>query len=735
MSDTTNIEEESFTEVLGKKYVAYALSTIMSRSLPDVRDGLKPVHRRLLFAMLKLKLNPESRFKKCARVVGDVIGKYHPHGDTAVYDAMVRLAQTFAVRYPLVDGQGNFGSIDGDNPAAMRYTEAKMTEVATLLLKDIYKDTVDFRDNYDGSEQEPVLLPACFPNLLANGSEGIAVGMATAIPPHNADEVCGALLELIENPDVSISQLVKHVQGPDLPTGGIILETKESILKTYATGKGSFTIRAKWEKEELRLGMYRIVITEIPYQVQKSRLLEKIAAQYKNRKLPLLGNIHDESTEDVRVILEPKNRNIPPESLMESMFKITDLSNKFHLNMNVLDKSSMPQVMNLKQVLESFLAHRMEVLIRKSKFRLGQIEHRLEILEGFIIAYLNLDEIIRIIREEDHPKELMMDKFGLTDVQAEAVLNMKLRSLRKLEEIEIKQEHGNLSKEKQDLETLLNSEDLRKKSLSNEIADIKKRFSKKTKLGKRRTKIIHGEVPKADVESIDDYIEKEALTIIISKLGWIKAQKGHGLDLKKIKYKEGDGPRMSLEVMSNDKLSIFADNGRFYTVPVGKISRGKGFGEPLNLMVELDNANIMEIFRYNKEEKFLLVSSNCKGFVVVAKEIVASTKGGKQIMNVKSGSTISYCITIDGDTVALLGSNKKMLLLPVSQIPVLKKGQGVTLQKYTKDADLTNLKIFNKADGFVCYEGRKKNIDIDISHWQGDRATSGKLIPRGMTRF
>jgi topoisomerase IV subunit A len=721
----------SFKTTLEEKYLAYALSTITSRSLPDVRDGLKPVHRRLLYAMLQLRLDPKSGFKKCARVVGDVIGKYHPHGDVAVYEAMVRLAQNFAVRYMLVEGQGNFGSIDGDNAAAMRYTEARLTDVAMALLEGIDEDTVGFRPTYDGSEEEPIVMPAAFPNLLANGSEGIAVGMATSIPPHNVGELCDALIYLIENPDCAVKRLVTRVPGPDFPTGGIIIETAENILSAYETGRGSIRVRARWEREELSHGLYQLIITEIPYQVQKSKLIEDIAEKFKNKKLPLLGNIRDESAEEMRVVLEPKSRMVDPEMLMESLYKSTDLESRFNMNLNVLNAQGTPQVMNLKEILAAFLDHRMDVLIRRSKFRLGKIAHRLEILDGLLIAYLNLDELIRIIRREDEPKPVIMKKWKLSDIQAEAILNTRLRSLRKLEEFEIKAEHGRLSKEQKELNSLLKSDEKRWIRIGDEIKDIKLRFGGKNPLGRRRTDF--ADAPIGKVIDIEAFVEKEPITILYSKMGWLRALKGHEVDTD-IKYKEGDEELFMVKGQTTDKLLLFASNGRFYTLPCDKIPRGKGFGEPVRLMIDMENdVDIVAMYIYEEDARLLLASSNGKGFVVDAKDVEAQTKNGKQILNTIPGHRAIACVPAVGDHVAVIGENRKLLIFPISQIPPMKKGQGVALQKY-KDGKLSDVKVFKLKEGLSWVLGGKIRVETDLKSWLGNRADAGRLPPTGFPR-
>lgn len=727
-----NVEIVDFSNALGERYLSYALSTITSRSLPDVRDGLKPVHRRLLFAMLQLKLNPEHGFKKCARVVGDVIGKYHPHGDVAVYDAMVRLAQDFAVRYPLVDGQGNFGSIDGDNAAAMRYTEARLTAVAVELMRDIDKDTVNFKPTYDGSEEEPIVMPAAFPNLLANGSEGIAVGMATSIPPHNVGEICDALIYLIKTPNAKAEKLVSFIPGPDFPTGGTIAESHENILRAYETGRGSFRVRAKWEKEELSHGLYQVVITEIPYQVQKSRLIEKIADLFKNKKLGLLGNIRDESTEDVRVVLEPKNRQVDPAMLMESLYRVTELETRISLNMNVIDKNGSPKVMSLKEVLQAFLDHRHEVLIRRSNYRLSQIDHRLEVLEGLLIAYLNLDEVIKIIREKDDPKAVMMKKWKLTDIQAESILNMRLRSLRKLEEVEIKREHKELSAERAGLKALLKDEEKRWEAISVEIKEIKKKFGASTELGKRRTDFT--EAPQSQVISIEAFVEKEPITILYSNKGWIKALKGNVDDLSSVKYKEGDKGEFVVKGYTTDKLIVFCTDGKFHTISCSNIPGGKSFGEPLNLMVDMDTGvQALSMFIYKEDTKLLVVSDKGKGFVVNSDDVLAQTRNGKQILNLPEGAKAFKCLNLEGDSVAIIGNNRRMLVFSVNDIPEMKRGQGVTLQKYTT-GNVADVKLFNLKEGLSWTSGGKTKTEKNLKGQINQRGTVGKLPPAGFPR-
>ncbi|MFO0109282.1 MAG: DNA topoisomerase IV subunit A [Alphaproteobacteria bacterium] len=726
------IDRVEFKDALGERYLAYALSTITARSLPDVRDGLKPVHRRLLYAMLQLKLDPSAGFKKCARVVGDVIGKYHPHGDTAVYDTMVRLAQSFAVRYPLVEGQGNFGSIDGDNPAAMRYTEARLTDVAVALMEDITSDTVDFRPTYDGTEQEPTVMPAGFPNLLANGAEGIAVGMATSIPPHNILEICDALIYLIKSPDARIETLMNHVQGPDFPTGGFIAEARETITEAYATGRGSLRVRARWVKENLSHGLYQIVITEIPYQVPKSKLIERIADLFRDKKLPLLGNIQDESTDTVRIVLEPKSRSVDPEILMESLYKVTDLETRYALNLNVIGGDGIPRVMNLRELLKAYLDHRHEVLTRKSAFRLAEIARRLEILEGLLICYLNLDKIIKIIREEDEPKTVMMKKFSLTDLQAESILNMRLRQLRKLEEIEIKREHKLLKDEQRALKALLKNEDLRWQAIGEEIKALKKRMSALKSLSARRTEFTAA--PSASVISVEAFIEKEPITVVCSQLGWIRAFKGHHDELPELKFKEGDAARFQLKAKTTDKLLVFASDGKCFTLGCEKLPSAKGHGEPVRLMIDLDNqTEIVAMFVYASERRLLVASDNGKGFVVEEKELFAQTRGGKQLMSLPEGVKAVVCTEAVGDHVAVVGTNRKMLVFPLDQVPLMKRGQGVALQKY-KGAALSDAKVFTIKQGLSWQSGDRTRTESDIKPWLGQRASQGKLPPLGFPR-
>lgn len=729
-TDLEQIKETKLADALSERYLAYAMSTIVARSLPDVRDGLKPVHRRLLFAMRGLKLDPATGFKKCARVVGDVIGKYHPHGDTAVYDAMVRLAQDFAVRYPLVDGQGNFGNIDGDRAAAMRYTEARLTAVAMAIMDGLDDNAVDFDKTYDGTEEEPAVMPAGFPNLLANGSSGIAVGMATNIPPHNVGEVCDALIHLIKHPEADVAKLMDFVLGPDFPTGGLLVESKESLIKTYTTGRGAMKVRAKWEKEELSQGRYQIVITEIPYQVQKSDLIMKIAKLLAEKKLPLLADVRDESAENVRIVLEPKSRSVQPEQLMEHLFKFTDLQVNFNLNMNVLDADHTPRVMSLKEVLVAFLKHREIVLIRRSNYRLDKICHRMELLQGFILAYLNLDRIIEIIRTEDEPKPVMIGEFSLSEVQAEAILNMRLRSLRKLEEEQLRREFEDLALEKAGLETMLADEGLRFKKLSEEISLIKKQFGQKTQLGARRTIVADAPI---DIDvPIEAMVEKEPITVVLSKLGWIRALKGH-TDVSDLKFKEGDKLKLSLTTYTTDNILFFASNGRFYTLLGDKISGGRGFGEPIRLSIDLpQDADIIAMFAYNAEDNLFVASSKGKGFIVAAKDVIAQTRAGKIIMNVSDDKAI-LCTPANGNHVAVIGTNRKMVVFKAEEIPTMARGSGVILQKYA-GATLSDVKFFNVEDGLAFPSGNGTRIERDITPWLARRATVGKIPPVGFPR-
>ena len=721
---------------LEERYLAYALSTIMHRALPDVRDGLKPVHRRIIHAMSEMGIRPNSAFKKCARIVGDVIGKFHPHGDQSVYDALVRLAQDFSQRYPVVDGQGNFGNIDGDSAAAYRYTEARMTEVAALLLEGIDQDAVDFRPTYNEEDEEPVVLPAAFPNLLANGASGIAVGMATSIPPHNTHELCDAALHLIKHRDATVEKLVEFVPGPDMPTGGIIIDSRESIIESYKTGRGGFRVRAKWETEDLGRGGYQIVVTEIPYQVQKSRLIEKIAELLIARKLPLLEDVRDESAEDVRIVLVPKSRTVDATLLMESLFRLTDLENRFPLNMNVLSMGKVPKVMALNEILLEWLDHRKTVLIRRSKFRLAAIDRRLEILGGLLIAYLNLDEVIRIIREEDEPKPVMIAKWDLTDIQAEAILNMRLRNLRKLEEFEIRKEFDELTQEKADIEALLASDDKLWRVVEVEIQDVKKKFAKATELGRRRTQF--AEAPEADVDAIQQaMIEKEPVTVVLSQKGWIRALKGHIGDTSSLTFKEGDALKLAFPAQTTDKLLLVTTGGKAYTLGADKLPGGRGHGEPVRIMVDMENdQDILAAFVHDPSRKLILASTAGNGFVVAESEMVANTRKGKQIMNVGMPDEAKLVVSVSGDHVAVVGENRKMLVFPLLQLPEMTRGKGVRLQRY-KDGGISDVKCFAIDQGLTWEDSAGRvftKTKDELVEWLGDRASAGRLVPKGFPR-
>ncbi|MGN6549401.1 MAG: DNA topoisomerase IV subunit A [Pararhizobium sp.] len=721
---------------LEERYLAYALSTIMHRALPDVRDGLKPVHRRIVYAMREMGLRSNGSFKKCAKIVGEVMGNFHPHGDQAIYDALVRLAQDFAVRYPLVNGQGNFGNIDGDNPAAMRYTESKMTPVAELLLEGIEQDAVDFRGTYDEEGSEPIVLPGAFPNLLANGASGIAVGMATSVPPHNAAELCAAALHLIKHPNASIEKLVDFIPGPDLPTGGIIVDSRAAIIEAYRTGRGGFRVRAKWETEDLGRGGYQIVVTEIPYQVQKSRLIEKIAELLLARKLPLLEDVRDESAEDVRVVLVPKSRSVDPTLLMESLFRLTELENRISLNMNVLSQGRVPKVMSLSEVLLEWLHHRKEVLQRRSRHRLAAIDRRLEILGGYLVAYLNIDEVIRIIREEDEPKAVLMERFSLTDLQAESILNMRLRSLRRLEEFEIRTEFDGLTAEKAEIEALLGSDEKQWSTLAWEIGEVKKNFGKDTALGARRTEF--RDAPETDIQAIQHaMIEKEPITVVVSEKGWIRALKGTIGDLSSLQFKEGDGLKVAFPAVTTDKILLLTTGGKAYTLAADKLPGGRGHGEPVRLMVDMENdQDVLTAFVHEPERKLLMASAAGNGFVVAEKDIVANTRKGKQVMNVQMPDEAKLCVPVTGDTVAIVGENRKLLVFPLSQVPEMARGKGVRLQRY-KDGGVSDVKCFAIADGLTWEDSAGRSYARsrdDLSEWLGDRAQAGRTVPKGFPR-
>jgi len=725
------VRQEAFKDALSERYLSYALSTIMARSLPDVRDGLKPVHRRLLHAMRQLRLDPDQGYKKCARVVGDVMGKYHPHGDQAIYDALVRLAQEFAVRYPLVDGQGNFGNVDGDNAAAMRYTEARMTEVAQALLDGIDDDAVDFRETYDGEGSEPVVLPSNFPNLLANGATGIAVGMASSIPPHNVGEICDALSHLLKTPNATIAKLVDLMPGPDFPTGGVLVEDRETLVEAYSSGRGSFRVRARWEQEDLGRGQYQVVITEIPYQVQKSRLIERIAELMHNRKLPLLGDIRDESADDIRLVLEPKSRNVTAEMLMESLFRNTEMESRVSLNMNVLDADHVPRVMTLREVLQAYLDHRHDVLVRVTKHRLEKIADRLNVLQGYMIVFLNLDEVIAIIREEDDPRAEMKKRWDLNDAQVDAILNMRLRSLRRLEEIAIREEIDGLESEQKSLKGLLKDKARRLKHLAGEVAELKKKYGPKTELGKRRTDIAAAPEPVA--VPVEAMIEKEPVTVVCSDKGWVRAIKGHGIDAGDLKFKEGDKGRFVLEAETTDKLLVLGTNGRFYTVGIDKLPGGRGHGEPLRLMFDMENdADIVALRVYKPGAKLVVASSDGRGFVVAEDDVIAQTKNGKQVLNVKGDVEAAACANAEGDHLAVLGKKRKLLIFPLSEVPEMSRGRGVKLQNYSGDS-LADVAVFAMAEGLTTRTGdRHRTFTADeLADWVGKRAQAGRKVPRG----
>jgi topoisomerase-4 subunit A len=732
------ILDTAFDTALGDRYLVYALSTITARSLPDLRDGLKPVHRRILWGMRLLRLDPASAYKKSARVVGDVMGKYHPHGDQSIYDALVRLSQDFSLRYPLIDGQGNFGNIDGDNAAAMRYTEARLTAAAGILMDGLDEESVAFRTTYNGEEEEPEVFPGLFPNLLANGSSGIAVGMATSIPPHNAAEVLDAALALLEDPDLPDAALHQWVKGPDFPTGGICVEPPASIAESYATGRGSFRLRARWAVEDQGHGTWRIVITEIPYQVVKGKLIEALAELVTEKKLPILGDIDDESDAQVRIVIEPRSRSVDPAVLMESLFKLTDLETRVSLNMNVLDHGR-PGVLSLKSVIAKWLVHQREVLVGRSQFRLGKIEARLEILGGFLIAYLNLDEVIRIIREEDDAKASLMATFDLTATQAEAILNMRLRSLRKLEEMEIARENKALTEELQGLRRLIASPAEQTRRLSDDLVKLRAAYGPDTDLGRRRTTITAA--PDVKLLSLEEMIDKEPLTIIASQKGWIRAMKGHG-DLTAgdaIKFKEGDGAAFAFHAHTTDKIMVAASDGRFYTLSPDKLPGGRGFGEPLRLMIDLgEGAEITLLAVWKPETRLLLAASDGRGFVAEAADVLAETRKGRQVVNLKAGATLTVVkpIPTGDDMIAVIGDNRKLLVFGVDELPVMGRGQGVTLQKY-KDGGLADARSFVMADGLswaMGGAGTRTRTEADLSFWKGARGSAGRLPPTGFPR-
>ena len=727
------ITTEPLSRAIGERYLQYALSTIMHRALPDARDGLKPVHRRILYAMRELKLAANSGFRKSAKISGDVMGNYHPHGDAAIYDAMARLAQDFNVRYPLVDGQGNFGNIDGDNPAASRYTEARLTKIAQSLMEGLSENAVDFQENYDGTLTEPIVFPASFPNLLANGASGIAVGMATNIPPHNLDELISACIHLVKAPNARDETLMDYIPGPDFPTGGIIVEPYDNILDAYRTGRGSFRLRSKWIEEKLDRGQWQIVISEIPYQVQKSKLIEKIAELINNKKIPILADVRDESTDEIRIILEPRTKMIDPSILMETLFKQTDLETRFSLNLNVLIDGRTPKVCSLKEVLNSFLHHQKDVLIRRSKFNLKKIDHRLEVLEGYIVAFLNLDRVIEIIRNENDPKLTLITEFELSDTQAEAILNMRLRSLRKLEEIELRKEHEVLLIERANLEDLLNDETIQWKKISSQLRETQKLFGKNNENGKRRSEF--AEAIEFEDVPIEAMIEREPITIVCSEMSWIRAMKGH-IDLKQeLKFRDGDTDKFLFHAESTDKISIFATNGRFYTLSCSQLPGGRGMGEPLRLMLDIPNdVDIVDVFVTKENRKFLVASSKGDGFIISETETNAQTKNGKQILNLKDGAKAIVCKTLNGDHIACIGENRKMLIFPISDLPEMTRGKGVRMQKY-KDGGLSDASTFNISSGLSWRDpADRQRTETKLEDWISKRASSGRMAPRGFPR-
>jgi topoisomerase IV subunit A len=737
MPDTVDdIRPEPLASALSERYLAYALSTITQRALPDARDGLKPVHRRILYGMLRLRLDPGSAPKKSAKVVGDVMGTFHPHGDQAIYDALVRLAQDFAVRYPLIDGQGNFGNVDGDNPAAMRYTEARLTALAQALLAGLDEDAVDFRATYDGSEREPVVLPAAFPNLLANGSSGIAVGMATSIPPHNLGELCSAVIALIENRNTRDATLLKYVKGPDFPTGGVIVDDPASIAEAYKTGRGSFRLRARWKKEEGARGVYQIVVDQIPYGVQKSKLIERMAELLEQKKLPLLEDVQDESAEDIRIVLTPKTRAVDAALLMEQLFRQTDLEARVPLNMNVLDSGLIPRVMSLKETLTAFVNHRRDVLERRSRHRLEKIAARLEVLAGYLAVYLNLDKVIKIIRTKDEPKPELMKALKLTENQAEAILNMRLRALRKLEEMEIRREHEALTKVQKDLKKLLGSEKLKDETLISEIRGIHEKFGgrrKDDKLGQRRTQFAIPPDIAEDVAAIENYVEREPITVVCSEKGWLRSLKGHQEPGEAIKYREGDRGRFWLHAETTDRLMMLSTDGRFFTLDCAKLPGGRGNGEAIRTFIDLPpEADLVEMFVHEEGRKLLLAASSGHGFVTNEDEAVAMTRGGKRVLNLGEGAKAQACAFVDGDSVAVVGENRKLLIFPLAEVPEMARGRGVILQRY-KDGGLLDVTTFRWKEGLKD-ENNRLFEPSELKDWRGQRAQAGRLVPRGWAK-
>ena len=746
---------EPLARAIGERYLTYALSTIMHRALPDARDGLKPVHRRILFAMRELRLTATSAFRKSAKISGDVMGNYHPHGDVAIYDAMARLAQDFNVRYPLVDGQGNFGNIDGDNPAASRYTEARLTAIAETLMDGLTENAVDFRANYDGTLEEPVVMPAAFPNLLANGSSGIAVGMATNIPPHNLDELISGCKAMLDDPDLADAALVDLIPGPDFPTGGVMVETRATVLEAYRTGRGSFRVRAKWHVEDLGRGMWQIIVTEIPFQVPKSRLIEKLADIIQTKKIPILADVRDESADDVRIVLEPRSRTVEPDMLMGQLFRASDLESRFSLNMNVLIDGRVPKVCSLKEVLQAFLDHRRDVLLRRSQHRIEKIDARLEILEGFLLTFLHLDRVIDIIRYDDDPKRaLMVENWGrthvratsekdyraplpgegqLSDVQAEAILNMRLRSLRRLEEMELIRERDHLVRERADLDDLLANPALQWARIGTDLEEVRRLFGKSTRAGARRTLLAEaGAVEDLPMEAM---IDREPITVICSKMGWIRGLKGHlPLDAEQ-KFKDGDGPRFAFHAETTDKILLIASNGRFFTLLGANLPGGRGMGEPVRLMIDLPNeAEILDLIIHRPGERMLICSSVGDGFVVLSDDLLAQTKAGKQVLTVAAGASTAICRKVAGDHVAVVGDNRKLLIFALTDLPEMARGKGVRLQRY-KDGGLSDATTFTLANGLSWKDpaGRTRT-EADLTEWLAARATAGRMAPRGFPR-
>ncbi|MEO9968310.1 MAG: DNA topoisomerase IV subunit A [Hyphomonadaceae bacterium] len=728
-----NVINEPMSEALSKRYLAYALSTITSRALPDVRDGLKPVQRRILYGMRVLKLDPNGGYRKCAKIVGDVMGNFHPHGDASIYDTMVRLAQDFSVRYRLVDGQGNFGNIDGDSAAAYRYTEARMTEAAELLLDGLNENAVDFRDNYSETDTEPVVLPAGYPNLLANGATGIAVGMATSIPPHNAAEVIDAALLLINNKNTPTEDLLRVMPGPDFPTGGVIVEDPASILEAYETGRGGFRMRARWAVEDLGRGQYQIVVSEIPFQVQKSRLIERLAELIEAKKVPLLADVRDESAEDVRVVLEPRSRTIEPAVLMESLFKLSDMETRFSLNMNVLHNGA-PQVMGLKAVLQAYLDHRKEVVVRRAEFRLDKIEKRLHLLDGYLVAFLNIDEVIRIIRYEDEPKAVLMESFGISDIQAEAILNLRLRALRKLEEMEIRGEHTKLLEEREEIQKLIGSTRRQWKAVAGLLKEARKVFDPSSELGRRRAQF--EDLPEIDLTAaLEASTPKEPVTVVLSRQGWIRSLKGHGHDLETTKFKDGDELFLAEEMNTTDKLILMASDGRAFTLSADKLPGGRGHGEPIRLSIELeDSVEIVTMFKFTPERKRLVASDAGYGFILPEKELESTRKAGKQSVNCAGGSQLLACGVVTGDHIAVIGTNKKLLIFALSDLPEMNRGKGVKLQKFKGKDKLADVTSFAAVDGLVTISGGRQRSFPEWKDWIGKRAQAGKVAPKGFPR-